>query len=187
MADPETSIPPAPAQAQAQAQDQDSTIPPAPTTEPEEVQPKDPLSEKHEPRKSRGISISIWPPSQRTRDAVIARLIDTLSSQSVLSKRYGTIPKSEAEEAAHRIEEEAFSVAGGSGSGSGSGSADDDGFDILQVYSKEISKRMLETVKARAGSGTGSVDGIASQTQSPSDASTTTTASVEKSSAETES
>lgn len=30
-------------------------------------------------------------------------------------------------------------------------SADDDGIEILQVYSKEISKRMLETVKARSG------------------------------------
>lgn len=30
-------------------------------------------------------------------------------------------------------------------------STDDDGIEILQVYSKEISKRMLETVKARSG------------------------------------
>lgn len=28
---------------------------------------------------------------------------------------------------------------------------DDDGIEILQVYSKEISKRMLEKVKARSG------------------------------------
>nr|XP_027092980.1 uncharacterized protein LOC113713450 [Coffea arabica] len=38
------------------------------------------------------VSFSIWPPTQRTRDAVINRLIETLSSPSVLSKRYGVIP-----------------------------------------------------------------------------------------------
>ncbi|KAF5747020.1 MFP1 attachment factor 1-like [Tripterygium wilfordii] len=180
MADPETSIPTAPAPDQDSkppAPDQDSK-PPAPTVEPEEAQPKDPVSDKHEPKKPSGISLSIWPPSQRTRDAVIARLIETLSSQSVLSKRYGTISESEAQEVARLIEEEAFAVAGGFGS------ADDDGIEILQVYSKEISKRMLEKVKARAGSVTGSVDAIASQTQSPSEA--PTKASEEKSSAETE-
>ncbi|XVE70155.1 hypothetical protein DITRI_Ditri10aG0049300 [Diplodiscus trichospermus] len=92
------------------------------------------------------LSLRIWPPTQRTRDAVINRLIETLSSQSVLSKRYGTIPEDEASAAAKSIEEEAFSVAGSSFS------AHDDGIEILQVYSKEISKRMLETVKARAAS-----------------------------------
>ncbi|XP_022768700.1 MFP1 attachment factor 1-like [Durio zibethinus] len=91
------------------------------------------------------LTLRIWPPSQRTRDAVINRLVETLSSQSVLSKRYGTIPKDEASAVAKSIEEEAFSVAGASFS------ADDDGIEILQVYSKEISKRMLDTVKARAG------------------------------------
>lgn len=90
------------------------------------------------------ISFSIWPPTQRTRDAVINRLIETLSSPSVLSKRYGVIPHDEASEAAKRIEEEAFSAAGSSAS------ADDDGIEILQVYSKEISRRMLDTVKSRS-------------------------------------
>ncbi|KAI4372888.1 hypothetical protein MLD38_011070 [Melastoma candidum] len=59
------------------------------------------------------ITFSIWPPSQRTRDAVIARLVDTLSTPSVLSKRYGTLPQDEASESAHAIEEEAFNAAGG--------------------------------------------------------------------------
>ncbi|XWS14760.1 hypothetical protein CRYUN_Cryun35bG0035800 [Craigia yunnanensis] len=94
--------------------------------------------------KLNNLTLRIWPPTQRTRDAVINRLVETLSSQSVLSKRYGTIPEEEASAAAKSIEEEAFSVAGASFS------ADDDGIEILQVYSKEISKRMLDTVKARA-------------------------------------
>lgn len=101
--------------------------------------------QQEEPKKlsSSGISLSIWPPTQRTRDAVIARLIETLSTPSVLSKRYGTIPHDEADAAARRIEDEAFSVA------NQATSAEDDGLEILQLYSKEISKRMLETVKGR--------------------------------------
>lgn len=92
------------------------------------------------------ISFSIWPLTQRTRDAVITRLIETLSTTSVLSKRYGTVPHDEASEVSRRIEEEAFSVA------TSSASSEDDGLEVVQLYSKEISKRMLETVKARSGS-----------------------------------
>lgn len=91
------------------------------------------------------VSFSIWPPTERTREAVRNRLIDTLSSPSILSKRYGTVSRDEAVDAAKIIEQEAFEVAGKAAS------ADDDGIEILQVYSKEISKRMLETVKARSG------------------------------------
>ncbi|GER29941.1 MFP1 attachment factor 1 [Striga asiatica] len=91
------------------------------------------------------VSFSIWPPSERTRDAVRSRLIETLSSPSILSKRYGTVPQEEAADAAKVIEEEAFEVAGKTAT------PDDDGIEILQLYSKEISKRMLERVKARSG------------------------------------
>lgn len=99
------------------------------------------------------VSFSIWPPSQRTRDAVTKRLIETLSSPSVLSKRYGTVPEEEAAVIAAEIEGEAFATA------SASASPDDDGIEILQGYSKEISKRMLDTVKARSA-GVESVEGV---------------------------
>ncbi|KZV56199.1 WPP domain protein 2 [Dorcoceras hygrometricum] len=91
------------------------------------------------------VSFSIWPPTERTRDAVRNRLVETLSSTSILSKRYGTLSREEAVDVAKRIEEEAFESVGATAS------TDDDGIEILQVYSKEISKRMLETVKARSG------------------------------------
>ncbi|KAK8581026.1 hypothetical protein V6N13_144076 [Hibiscus sabdariffa] len=94
--------------------------------------------------KLNNLTFKIWPPTQRTRDAVLNRLVETLSSESVLSKRYGTVPKEEASAVAKLIEEEAFSVA------DASSSTDEDGIEILQVYSKEISKRMLDTVKTRA-------------------------------------
>ncbi|XP_073033181.1 MFP1 attachment factor 1-like [Primulina eburnea] len=90
-------------------------------------------------------SFSIWPPTERTRDAVRNRLIETLTTPSILSKRYGSIPRDEAVDVAKRIEEEAFETVGAEAT------ADNDGIEILQVYSKEISKRMLETVKARSG------------------------------------
>ncbi|CAI8599293.1 unnamed protein product [Vicia faba] len=101
---------------------------------------------------------SIWPPTQRTRDAVITRLIETLTTPSVLSKRYGTLPSDEAASAARQIEDEAYSVASDSGAPDGG-----DGIEILQVYSKEISKRMLETVKARPTIGSNAVDNDAAE------------------------
>ena len=105
-----------------------------------------------------GVSFTIWPPTQRTRDAVINRLIETLSTPSVLSKRYGTMPPDEASAAARQIEDEAFAVAGGSST------SDSDGIEILQVYSKEISKRMLDTVKSKATAGSPAVDNGVAQT-----------------------
>ncbi|PSS17280.1 MFP1 attachment factor like [Actinidia chinensis var. chinensis] len=92
-------------------------------------------------------SFSIWPPTKRTREAVVNRLIETLSTPSVLSKRYGTLPADEANATARRIEEETFAAA------SAAAIEEDDGIEILQVYSKHISKLMLEAVKSRSASG----------------------------------
>ncbi|MBA0580636.1 hypothetical protein Gorai_022845 [Gossypium raimondii] len=111
-------------------------------TEPHQTQAQSQIDETA--AKLNNLTLRIWPPTQRTRDAVINRLVETLSSQSVLSKRYGTIPEDEASSLAKSIEGEAFSVAGAAFS------PDDDGIEILQMYSKEISKRMLDTVKSRA-------------------------------------
>ncbi|KAG8390928.1 hypothetical protein BUALT_Bualt01G0134600 [Buddleja alternifolia] len=94
------------------------------------------------------VSFSVWPPTERTREAVRNRLIETLSSPSILSKRYGTVSREEAVDAAKSIEEEAFQAAGNAAT------TDDDGIEILQIYSKEISKRMLDTVKARSAEST---------------------------------
>ncbi|XP_071695974.1 MFP1 attachment factor 1-like [Rutidosis leptorrhynchoides] len=98
-------------------------------------------------KKFETMSFSIWPPSQRTRDAVIKRMIETLTEQSVLSDQYGTISSDEAADMARRIEEEAFGIAP-----SEPLPDVEDGIEILQSYSKEISKRMLESVKSRSAS-----------------------------------
>ncbi|XP_060199380.1 MFP1 attachment factor 1-like [Lycium barbarum] len=102
------------------------------------------LSGETQNKPANNISFSIWPPTERTRDAVINRLIESLSTPSVLSKRYGTLPHEEASVTAKLIEEEAFNAAGSTANGDG------DGIEILEVYSKEISKRMIDTVKSRS-------------------------------------
>ncbi|XVF64131.1 hypothetical protein PTKIN_Ptkin09bG0142900 [Pterospermum kingtungense] len=116
------------------------------STEPHQTQAQDNIDDTT--AKLNNLTLRIWPPTQRTRDAVIGRLIETLSTQSILSKRYGTMPEDEASATAKSIEEEAFLVAGESFS------PEDDGIETLQLYSKEISKRMLDTVKARAAATT---------------------------------
>lgn len=98
-----------------------------------------------DPSKYPNVSFSICPPRERTRDAVKNRLIETLSTPSILSKRYGTMSAEEAAEAAKVVEEEAFQVAGATATTEG------DGIEILQTYSREISKRMLDTMKAKSG------------------------------------
>lgn len=143
-----------PASATATPADEDSPTPPPPPSDPVSHPPPSEMEETvqdplpPEPRKDANpapnVAFSIWPPSQRTRDAVVTRLIETLSTPSVLSKRYGTVPQDEAASAARSIEEEAFNAAGGAAA------ADDDGIEVLQIYSKEISKRMLDSVKTRA-------------------------------------
>lgn len=115
------------------------------------------VTESAPPKPDPTVSFSVWPPTQRTRDAVINRLIENLSTPSVLSKRYGTLSPDEAAAASHQIEDEAFSAAGNSSS------SDDDGIQILQLYSKEISKRMLDTVKTSAPlAGNGTISDVAS-------------------------
>ncbi|KAM0835284.1 hypothetical protein ACQ4PT_063032 [Festuca glaucescens] len=93
-------------------------------------------------------SLSIWPPSQRTRDAVVRRVVQTLAAPSILSQRYGSLPEPEAERAAAAVEAEAFAAA--SESASASPASLEDGIEVLQAYSKEVSRRLLELAKARA-------------------------------------
>jgi WPP domain len=114
-----------------------------------EETPKEEASSTTDP-----LSFNIWPPTNRTRDAVMRRLVETLTTDSVLCKRYGSVPTDEAEETSRVIEQEAFTAAQAEhesrfGSGSGSNSVEE-GIEILQVYSKEVSRRMLEFSKSRA-------------------------------------
>uniref|UniRef100_A0A0D9VR17 WPP domain-containing protein n=1 Tax=Leersia perrieri TaxID=77586 RepID=A0A0D9VR17_9ORYZ len=96
---------------------------------------------------SGGFSFSIWPPTQRTRDAVVRRLVDTLGGDTILCKRYGAVPAADAEPAARGIEAEAFDAAAVSGAAAASV---EEGIKALQFYSKEVSRRLLDFVKSRS-------------------------------------
>ncbi|XP_057962307.1 MFP1 attachment factor 1-like [Malania oleifera] len=110
---------------------------------------EEPQRQQHrDPAPQNDFSFSIWPPSERARKAIIDHVVKTLSAPSVLSKRYGSISPDEAAITARLIEEEAFSYAAQGVSAGGDG-----GIEILQAYSKEISKRMIEAVKSKAASG----------------------------------
>ncbi|CAL5390946.1 unnamed protein product [Camellia sinensis] len=62
------------------------------------------------------MSFNIWPPSQRTHNAVINCPIETLFEPSILSKHYRSMPQEEADTTAHRIEGKAFVAASASAS-----------------------------------------------------------------------
>ncbi|KAG6510451.1 hypothetical protein ZIOFF_028473 [Zingiber officinale] len=52
------------------------------------------------------LSLKIWPPTQRTHDAVIHRLVETLATQSVLSKLYDLLSEEEATRGEYTVEED---------------------------------------------------------------------------------
>uniref|UniRef100_A0A0E0LMX5 WPP domain-containing protein n=1 Tax=Oryza punctata TaxID=4537 RepID=A0A0E0LMX5_ORYPU len=95
-------------------------------------------------------SLSIWPPSQRTRDAVVRRLVQTLAAPSILSQRYGAVPEAEAERAAAAVEAEAYAAVTESSSAGAAPASVEDGIEVLQAYSKEVSRRLLELAKSRS-------------------------------------
>ncbi|XP_039027055.1 MFP1 attachment factor 1-like [Hibiscus syriacus] len=133
----------------------------AEATEPEKTLSQDQVD--NTAAKLNNLTLRIWPPTQQTRNVVINRLVETLSSASVLSKRYVMIPEDEASSIAKTIEEEAFSLAGGAFF------PDDNGIEILQMYSKEISKRMLDTVRSRgAAAAAAAASDAPSGTETPS-------------------
>ncbi|KAG7020597.1 MFP1 attachment factor 1, partial [Cucurbita argyrosperma subsp. argyrosperma] len=88
---------------------------------------KDGNRQMKEQRRMRPFHVFMSSKRKRTRDAVISRLIETLSSPSMFSKRYGTIPADEAAFVALSIEEEAYAIT------NGFPATMDDGIDILQA------------------------------------------------------
>nr|XP_023929527.1 MFP1 attachment factor 1-like [Quercus suber]POE89361.1 mfp1 attachment factor 1 [Quercus suber] len=183
MTDSESTIAPPTPEMESEYQDHEQQQQPNPTKKPTNNGNTTTTTTTTTTNNTNTLAFSIWPPTQRTRDAVVSRLVETLSKQSILSKRYGTLPSDEASSAARLIEEEAFSAA------AASASAEDDGIEILQVYSREISRRMLDTVKTRASSAAASsVDDAGAAPQTPSlEAASATAASEDNSPTVTES
>ncbi|KAJ3673032.1 hypothetical protein LUZ60_006406 [Juncus effusus] len=91
-------------------------------------------------------SLSIWPPTQRTREAVVRRLVETLTTpSSALAKRFGVVSSSDAESVAESVEQASLAAV----SAKGEVDSVEEGIEALQIYSKEISERLLGFAKLR--------------------------------------
>ncbi|KAJ4910743.1 RAN GTPase-activating protein 2 [Raphanus sativus] len=88
-------------------------------------------------------SIKLWPPSLPTRQALIERITNNLSSKSVFTDKYGSLTVDHATENAKRIEDVAFSTA----NQQFEREPDGDGASAVQLYAKQCSKLILELLK----------------------------------------
>ncbi|XP_057467546.1 RAN GTPase-activating protein 2-like [Actinidia eriantha] len=88
-------------------------------------------------------SIKLWPPSQNTRLILVERITNHLSSQSVVTQKYGSLNKEEAAENAKGIDDAAFASA----NQHYEMEPDGDGSSAMQLYAKECSKLILEVLK----------------------------------------
>lgn len=96
------------------------------------------LKSQHRP-----FSIKLWPPSQNTRQTLVTRITENLTSKSIFTQKYGSLSKEEAEENAKRIEDVAFVAA----NEFYEKEPDGDGGSAVQFYAKECSKLILEVLK----------------------------------------
>lgn len=51
---------------------------------------------------NRPFSIKLWPPSQNTRQTLVERMTNNLTTKSIFTQKYGTLDKEEAEENAKK-------------------------------------------------------------------------------------
>lgn len=91
----------------------------------------------------RPFSIKLWPPSQNTRQMLVVRVTDNLTTKSIFTQKYGSLSKEEAEENAKKIEDVAFATA----NEHYEKEPDGDGSSAVQLYAKECSKQILEILK----------------------------------------
>ncbi|KAI4345600.1 hypothetical protein L6164_012706 [Bauhinia variegata] len=95
----------------------------------------------------RPFSIKLWPPSQNTRQMLVERITNNLTSNSIFTQKYGALEREEAEENAKRIEDVAFATA----SEHYEKEPDGDGGSAVQLYAKECSKLLLDVLKKGPG------------------------------------
>ncbi|XP_059458434.1 RAN GTPase-activating protein 2 [Corylus avellana] len=91
----------------------------------------------------RQFSIKLWPPSLNTRQMLVERMTNNLTSKSIFTQKYGSLSKEEAEENAKQIEDAAFATA----NKNYEEEPDGDGGSAVQLYAKECSKLLLEVLK----------------------------------------
>ncbi|XP_044487112.1 RAN GTPase-activating protein 2-like [Mangifera indica] len=95
----------------------------------------------------RPLSIKLWPPSQNTRQMLVERMTNNLTSKSIFTQRYGVLTREEAEENAKKIEDVAFTTS----NQHYEKEPDGDGSSAVQLYARECSKRLLEVLKKGPG------------------------------------
>ncbi|KAL9317403.1 hypothetical protein ACSQ67_013920 [Phaseolus vulgaris] len=95
----------------------------------------------------RSFSIKLWPPSQNTRQTLVERMTNNLTTKSLFTQKYGTLDKEEAEMNAKRIEDVAFATA----DLNYEKEPDGDGGSAVQLYAKECSKLLLDVLKRGPG------------------------------------
>lgn len=88
-------------------------------------------------------SIKLWPPSLPTRQALIERITNNLSSKTIFTEKYGSLTTEQAMENAKRIEDVSFSTA----NQQFEREPDGDGGSAVQLYAKECSKLILQVLK----------------------------------------
>ncbi|KAE8773336.1 MFP1 attachment factor 1-like [Hordeum vulgare] len=76
---------------------------------------------------------------------MVRGLVDTLVDDTLLCKRYGVVPAAAAKPATRAIEVEAFDAAAIVG---GAVAFVEEGIEALQLYSKEVSRRLLDFIKS---------------------------------------
>lgn len=96
------------------------------------------LNSQHRP-----FSIKLWPPSLNTRQTLVERMTNNLTTKSIFTQKYGALDKEEAEENAKRIEDAAFATA----NLHYEKEPDGDGGSAVQQYAKECSKLLLDVLK----------------------------------------
>ncbi|KAM6545391.1 hypothetical protein CsatB_026127 [Cannabis sativa] len=92
---------------------------------------------------NRPFSIKLWPPSQNTRQVLVERMINNLSTESIFTQKYGILNKEDAEDNAKYIEEKAFLTA----DQHHENEPDGDGGSAVQLYARECSKLLLQVLK----------------------------------------
>ncbi|EPS63429.1 hypothetical protein M569_11353 [Genlisea aurea] len=91
----------------------------------------------------RHITIKLWPPAETTRQMLVERMKNNLSTPTVFTRKYGSLASSEAAKHAKSIEESSYTVA----NLHYEREPDGDGSSAVQLYASECSRLILDVLK----------------------------------------
>ncbi|GFP84005.1 ran GTPase-activating protein 2 [Phtheirospermum japonicum] len=91
----------------------------------------------------RHIAIKLWPPSENTRQTLVDRMMNNLSTPTIFTRKYGSLQIDKALKHAQQIEKSAFTTA----NHHYEQEPDGDGSSAVQLYARECSKLILNVLK----------------------------------------